>query len=80
MADNEWRQEEDGVTRRGALRLHVDLVDRDDLAFGGGGLAYHLEADGSANDHGLAEVAHTGHEAEAIVAHGDDGVAAENKI
>ncbi|KAJ8249780.1 hypothetical protein COCON_G00229960 [Conger conger] len=79
VADDERRQQEDAVARDGALRVDVDLVDGDDLALGRGGLAHHLQAHGRADDHALAQVAHAEHEAEAVVAHGDDGVPAEDE-
>lgn len=38
-----------------------------------------LQADGGTDDHALPQVADADHEAQAVVAHGDDGVAAEDE-
>ena len=42
VADDERGEQEQAVTGHGALCLHVDLMDGDDLALWGGGLPHHL--------------------------------------
>lgn len=44
VADDERREEEEAVAADGALRLNVDLMYRDDLPLGRGGLPHHLQA------------------------------------
>lgn len=39
----------------------------------------HLQADGGSDDHALPQVPDADHEAEAVVPHGDHGVAAEDQ-
>ncbi|KAF7245602.1 Natural cytotoxicity triggering receptor 3 ligand 1 [Varanus komodoensis] len=79
VADDERGDEEDAVAPNRVLHLDVDLVEGHHFPLQAGGLLHHLHADGGANDHALAQVAHAQHEAELAPAQGDHRVLAENE-
>ncbi len=72
-------QQEDAVAGNCAFCLDVDLMDGYNFALWSSGLPDHLEAHNRVDDHAFAQITHPDHEAQAVVAHGDDGLAAEDE-
>ena len=79
VADDDGGHQEDAVGSHRVVNVDVDLVQRHHLALLRRGSPEHLHPHGGADDHALPQVADADHEAQFVVAHGDDRVLAEDE-